>query len=104
MDREASAAGWHPSIFSKLLAIMLGMIAILVVMVVVFFAFVMFPVTIGTSQRATQQCATALAATSPSLESARKIHELAGMNIRYEGPEDSWTTSDSLPTVAQVRN
>jgi signal transduction histidine kinase len=45
-----------------------------------------------------------LAASSPNLESALFIRRRVGVDIRYEGPGAAWTTSDSLPTIEQVRN
>ena len=94
---------WRPSIFSKLLGIMLGMIVILVLMVTGFFALVVFPSTLSTSERAVKQYAQVLAASSPNLESARNIRRQINLDIRYEGPGASWTTSDTLPTIEQVR-
>jgi len=44
-----------------------------------------------------------LAASSPNLETARNIRQQIGMDIRYEGPDGSWTTSGSLPTVEEFR-
>src|SRR6266567_1983625 len=83
---------WRPSIFSKLLGIMLGMIVILVLMVTGFFALVVFPSTLSTSERAVEQYAQVLAASSPNLESARNIRRQINLDIRYEGPGASWTT------------
>jgi signal transduction histidine kinase len=94
---------WRSSIFSKLLAIMLGMIVVLVSMVTAFFALVVFPSTLATSKRSGEQYARLLAASSPSLEAAKNIHRQADLDIRYEGPDGSWTTSESLPPIEQVR-
>jgi signal transduction histidine kinase len=94
----------RPSIFSKLLAIMLGMVAVLLAMVGSFFALAVFPTTVSTSERAAQEYASILAASSPNLESAMNIRKQVGVDIRYEGPDGSWTTSDTLPTIEQARN
>lgn len=103
MSEQTWRPQWRSSIFSKLLAIMLGMIAVLVSMVTAFFALVVFPSTLSNSERAVEQYAQILAAISPSFEAAQKIHQRAGLDIRYEGSDGSWTTSDSLPRIEQVR-
>jgi signal transduction histidine kinase len=95
---------WRPSIFSKLLAIMLGMIAVLLVTVTAFFMLVVFPATVATTTRAAQEYAHIVAVTATNLESAKNIRKQAGVDIRYQGPDGSWTTSDSLPTIEQVQS
>ena len=92
------------SIFSKLLAIMLGTLVILLVIVTVIFALLIFPTSVSTSEYAAQQYTQLLASTQPDLEVANKIHKDLGIDIRYEGAAGSWTTSGTLPTVEQVRN
>lgn len=94
---------WSPSIFSKLLAIMLGMSAVLLIMVTAFFALVVFPMPLSTSENLARQYTHLLVASSPNLEAARNIRQQIGMDIRYEGPDGSWTTSDYLPTVEEFR-
>ena len=94
---------WRPSIFSKLLAIMLGMVFILVLMVTVFFALVVFPSTLASSEHAVEQYARVLAASSPNLEAAMNIRKQINVEMRYQGPDGSWTTAEWLPTLDQVR-
>jgi len=91
------------SIFTKLLVTMLGMIAILVLMVSGFFAFVVFPSASLSSETAVRQYTQLLAANSPNLESAKKISEVAHVEVRYEGPGEEWATSTALPSIEQVR-
>ena len=91
------------SIFTKLLATMLGMIAILVLMVSGFFAFVVFPSASLSSETAVKQYTQLLAANSPNLEFAKKISEVAHVEVRYEGPGEEWATSTALPSIEQVR-
>src|SRR5215469_1588213 len=95
---------WRLSIFSKLLAIMLGTLVILLVIVTVIFALVIFPTSVSTTEYAARRYSQLLAATQPDLEVANKIHKDLGIDIRYEGATASWTTSETLPTVEQVRN
>jgi signal transduction histidine kinase len=92
------------SIFSKLLATMLGVIAILVLMVAGFFAFVVFPSAPLTSENTVKEYTRLLATSSPSLESAERISKLAHVEVRYKGPGGDWTTSEALPSIQQVRD
>jgi len=82
---------------------MLGMIAILVLMVSGFFAFVVFPSASLSSETAVREYTRLLAANSPNLESARKISQVAHVEVRYEGPGEEWATSTALPSIEQVR-
>ena len=103
MSDRAWKLPWSPSIFSKLLAIMVGMSAVLLILVTAFFALVVSPTPLSTSGHVARQYIHLVAASSPNLETARNIHQQIGMDIRYEGPDGSWTTSDSLPTVEEFR-
>lgn len=100
-------SSWPPSprssIFSKLLATMLGTIAILVLMVGGFFALVVFPTVPLTSENALKQYTHLLTASSPNLESAKNISRIAHVELRYQGSTGSWTTSANLPSIEQVR-
>jgi len=104
MIKGRAKPSWHFSIFSKLLAIMLGTLIVLLVIVTVIFALVIFPTSVSTTEHAARQYTQLLAATQPNLEAANKIHKEIGLDIRYEGPGGSWATSDNLPTVEQVRS
>lgn len=104
MTKSLWPARWHPSIFTKLLAIMLGTLVVLLAMVIVIFALVIFPTSVSTSEHAARQYTRLLAATQPNLEAAKAIRKEIGLDIRYEGPGGSWATSDRLPTVEQVHN
>jgi signal transduction histidine kinase len=104
MSEGVRKRAWRPSIFSKLLAIMLGTLIVLLAIVTVIFALVIFPTSVSTSEHAARQYTQLLAATQPNLEAANNIHREIGLEIRYEGPGGSWATSDNLPTVEQIRN
>ena len=82
---------------------MLGMVAILVLMVAGFFAFVVFPNVSISSEHAVKEYTRLLAASSPSLAAAKNISKVAHVQVRYEGPGGDWTTSDALPSIEQVR-
>jgi signal transduction histidine kinase len=83
---------------------MLGTLVVLLAIITVIFAVVIFPTSVSTSEQAAREYARLMAATQPNLKAATKIREEIGLDIRYEGPGGSWTTSDKLPTVEQVRN
>ena len=104
MTKSLWSPRWHPSIFTKLLAIMLGTLVVLLAMVIVIFALVIFPTSVSTSEHAARQYTRLLAATQPNLEAAKAIREEIGLDIRYEGPGGPWATSDKMPTIEQVRN
>jgi len=103
MNKAEWVPSLHSSIFSKLLATMLGMIAILVLMVAGFFAFVVFPNVSLSSENAVKEYTRLLAASSPSLAAAKNISKVAHVQVRYQGPGGDWTTSDALPSIEQVR-
>ena len=104
MTRTFWKPRWRLSIFSKLLAIMLGTLVVLLAIVTVVFALIIFPTSVSTSEHAAREYTRLLAATQPNLEAANKIRQDIGLDIRYEGPGGSWATSEKLPTVEQVRN
>jgi signal transduction histidine kinase len=103
MNKQRLLPSFNSSIFSKLLATMLGTIAILILMVAGFFAFVVFPSIPLTSQDALKQYTHLLALSSPSLESAKKISTLAHVQMRYQGPLGGWATSATLPSIQDVK-
>jgi signal transduction histidine kinase len=103
MNKPGLVPSPRSSIFSKLLATMLGMIAILVLMVSSFFAFVVFPSVSLASENAVKEYTRLLAASSPNLDSAKNISKIAHVEIRYQGPGGGWATSDALPSIEQVR-
>jgi signal transduction histidine kinase len=103
MNKSTWRPSFRSSIFSKLLATMLGMIAILVLMVAGFFAFVVFPNLYLTSENALEQYTRLLTMSSPSFESAKSISKLAHVEVRYQGPGGRWTTSETVPSIEQIR-
>lgn len=104
MNKSARRPSFHSSIFSKLLATMLGMSAVLVLMVFSFFAFVVFPNLSLTSESALERYTRVLAASSPSYESAKSISKLAHVEIRYQGPGGDWATSNVLPSIKDIQD
>ncbi len=104
MTKSPRRSRWRLSIFSTLLAIMLGTLVVLLAIVTVIFALVIFPTSVSTSKHAARQYTQLLAASQPNLEAAINIHKEIGLDIRYEGPDGAWATSDKLPTIEQVRS
>jgi len=91
------------SIFAKLLAIMLAMSFALVLMVVGFFALVVYPSTVLGAERVVEDYSRAISATSPDRQAAISISRRLGVQIRYEGPDGVWTTAEGLPSIGQVQ-
>lgn len=91
------------SVFLRLMVIMLTMAASLLVMVGMFFWAMVIPDTHASISRVVEQYARVVASTSPDLATAKKLSDPIGVEIRYEGPKGSWTTSKRLPSVAEAR-
>jgi signal transduction histidine kinase len=92
----------HRSVFGKLVLIMLVMALALTGLVLGFFLFLVNP-TVGASvDRMLGDYARRIVAESPGLEDARRLSSRLDVRIRYEGPSGSWTTDESLPTIAEV--
>ena len=85
----------HKSIFVKLLGIMVGMAACLMLMVSGFFVLVVDPGVGGAVDRVLDAYARSVAASSPDLETARRVASQAGLAISYRGPRGAWTTSSA---------
>jgi signal transduction histidine kinase len=103
MSDRARAPYLRASVFAKLLAIMLGMTLVIVVAVGGFFGFVLRPGLGASIEAVLEEYARLVAASAPDLETARGIAARTGMDIRYEGKDASWATSDGLPSIAQAR-
>ncbi len=89
----------YRSIFARLVVIMLLMALCLVGMVAGFFRFVVDP-TVGTSvDRMLDDYSLRLARDQPGLDEARALAARLQLQIRYQGPDGSWTTDPSLPPL-----
>ncbi len=89
----------HRSIFAKLVAVMLAMALCLMGLVAWFFSFVVDP-TIGTSvDLVLDDYARRLADEAPGLQQARELAARLHVQIRYQGPDGSWTTDERLPPI-----
>jgi len=88
------------SVFAKLLAIMLIMATSLLLLVSIFFAFVLLPALHAPSSGLVYEYARLFAATQPGLDEARNASAQFRIDIRYEGPKGTWSTSADLPSVA----
>jgi signal transduction histidine kinase len=92
----------HRSVFAKLLTIMLVMATSLLVLVAVFFAMVLLPVLNAPIRGLSGDYVHLFAATQPGYEDAKRISEEFAIDVRYEGPKGTWTTSPELPPVARA--
>ena len=94
------------SIFLKLFLAMIGLGIVLLLTLGLFFNF-FFGKTLKKSvelviHNHSQQIVKDLGST-PSLEEAQQIAKVLNIELRYEGPDKSWTTSDTLPTVSEFK-
>jgi signal transduction histidine kinase len=94
---------WRGSVFVKLLAIMLAMGAALLAMVGAFFWFLVHRGVGIPVEHALSEYARTIADEAPDLEKARATSARLHVQIRYEGPGGSWSTSDDLPSIAEAR-
>lgn len=102
-----SDQAWLPqvrqSVFTKLVAIMLAMAAILLALVLVFVLLYLGPVMNASIDGVVQEYLQTVAETTPSYERARGLGERLDVQTRYEGPGGAWATADNLPTIAEAR-
>ena len=91
------------SVFAKLLAIMLTMTISLLVIVSMFFIHVMIPALNDSLEPLVDDYARIIAGTHPDKATAKQLAERLELDVRYEGPDGQWATSDSLPSIEQVR-
>jgi signal transduction histidine kinase len=91
------------SVFTKVLATMLAMAAILLALVVAFFLLYLGPVMNASIDRVVHEYMHSVAAGAPSYTRAQEIRHRLGVQTRYEGPDTSWATDDDLPSVADAR-
>jgi signal transduction histidine kinase len=92
------------SVFAKLVTIMIVMALLLMFLVSAFFVQIVTPSLNGPFQQMRNEYARLLAATSPGLDSARRMAARLDVDLRYEGPDGAWSTYEELPTIAEVRD
>lgn len=89
--------------FVKLVLVMLGMASCLLIPVAGFFWLIVSP-TVGASiDRLLDDYARRFAQESPGEAEARRLAERLELQVRYEGPDGSWTTDERLPTIAAAQ-
>jgi signal transduction histidine kinase len=102
-----SELGWRPgvrrSVFGKLVAIMLTMAASLLALVAAFFLLYLGPLMDASIDGVVHEYVHAVAARSPSYDTAKEMGARLDVETRYEGPDGSWATADGLPTIAEAR-
>jgi signal transduction histidine kinase len=91
------------SVFAKLVAVMITMAASLLLLVGGFFWFVVSPTLNSTIDRVLEDQARAIAAASPDVETAKRLGARLGIDVRFEGPVNRWSTTTDLPSIDDVR-
>jgi signal transduction histidine kinase len=92
------------SVFVKLVSIMLAMAFALLALVVGFFVLIIYPHLSFTTERLIDEYTRLFMASSPDLAAAQQAARRLDVEIRYEGPRGTWSTSTRLPTIADVRS
>jgi signal transduction histidine kinase len=91
------------SVFAKVATLMVLQSGALVFLVVLYSWGILGPELIQANERIVEQFAHALAATSPDFKTAQDMSARSNVQMRYEGPNGSWTTADNLPTIEEAR-
>lgn len=103
MTERAGHPRVRQSVFAKLVTIMLTMAASLLVLVAAFFLLYLGPVMNASIDGVVHEYVHAVAATSPSYETAKEMGARLDVETRYEGPDGAWATADGLPTIAEAQ-
>jgi signal transduction histidine kinase len=91
------------SVFTKLVAIMLSMAAILLALVIAFFLLYLGPVMNASVDGVVHEYMHTVAATAPSYERAKEIGDRLDVQTRYEGPDGAWATAHDIPSAPEAR-
>jgi signal transduction histidine kinase len=100
---DAGRISIRDSVFAKLVAVMVTMAASLLLLVGGFFWFIVSPNVITSIDRVFEEHARTIAATAPDVQTARNLSARLGLQVRYEGPAGSWSTTGELPTIHEAQ-
>ena len=95
--------GVRRSVFTKLVATMLGMATILLALVVAFFLLYLGPVLNSSIDGVVHEYMHTVAAGAPSYARAKEMSHRLGVHTRYEGPDTAWATDDDVPSPEDAR-
>lgn len=90
--------------FARLVAIMLVMAACLLGLVTGFYFLILVPEIHASRDRLISTHLRGIADTRPDHETARRVAEKLGMEIRFEGSEGGWTTDETLPMFDDIKH
>jgi signal transduction histidine kinase len=82
---------------------MLAMAVMLLTLVVVFFLVYLGPVLNGSIDGVVHEYMHTVASARPTYERATEMASRSGVQTRYEGPDATWSTSEDVPSAADVR-
>jgi len=103
MSERAWLLHVRQSVFTKLVAIMLAMAAILLGLVLAFVLLYLGPVMNASIDDVVHEYMHTVATTAPSYERAKEIGDRLDVQTRYEGPDGAWATANDLPAIAEAR-
>ena len=95
-------AAVRKSVFAKLVATMGTMAACLLLLVGVFFWLIVSPNLNAMVGRFVEEYMRTLAASSPDFETAKRLGARLDLQVRYEGPDGSWSTASDLPSIKDL--
>lgn len=90
------------SVFGKLLTIMLIMAVSLLALVTWFFMFAIVPTMRNSADPFVKDTARRIAEARPTQEQAKRMTEGFDLDVRYEGPDGTWSTSRWMPSIADA--
>ena len=92
------------SVFARFLTIMIVLAVTLVLIVATFFVFFLFPGATSLAAHALEQFSRGIAATAPDYSAAVNLARRANVQVRYEGPQGTWSTTARIPSIAAVKS
>lgn len=94
----------HRSIFVRLVTIMVVMAACMVAMVGGFYYLIVIPGIHTSMDRLVGRHTRMIAESHPTRAQALELARKLDFEVRYEGPDSTWTTSESVPTRARLQH
>ncbi|MCP4293915.1 MAG: HAMP domain-containing histidine kinase [bacterium] len=91
------------SVFARLVMIMVTMAISLLMIVAGFYVVIVIPGAHRSLTKMVTAHARTIAQQQPDLETALEYASQLDMDIRYEGPDDNWTTDETMPTMAEAQ-
>ncbi len=102
MTEQPSRPPLRHSVFARLVMIMVAMAASLLLIVAGFYVVIVIPGTHRSLSKVVSTHARTIAEQQPDLAAARQYASQLDMEIRFDSPDTSWTTDETLLSAAQI--